>query len=352
MIIPSRALASRVPYGWLGLAAVALFACAPVLAHGYTYPPGDDPLRLEGTLNWTRQPYYGHFPAALLTMTVYYYLTPVLSYIGAWVLLRRYGAWVPVLTWAALWLLCRTLQFDLHAGTFVGIIGLYFLGFCLLRLVDKYPPLAVLSAPFHAFTGTVLVLGIVSLAAVAWKCAYPQRIYILWAAGFAIIGVLISWKLLVSSVLPPVEAVLSGVSPAQVIADNSGMSFARLVIEYIGLGLIVYWHLAFMLAMHAWQRGWRPKVDGAMVSLGFMAVYLGVMSLPFIAINADRTVKLMVGILTVLATVGIVSGLKYLNRVHPAKAVLNWMAAITIGGAFAIAAPQIWIYWLQSGSYR
>lgn len=317
-----------------------------MLIHGYTYPPGDDPLRLEGTLNWTRQPYYGHFPAAVLTMTVYYYLTPVLSYIGAWMLLRRYGAWTPLLAWATLWLLCRTLQFDLHSGTFVGIVGLYFIGFCLLRLIEKCPPrvapvLALLAAPFHAFTGTVLALGVVSHAALSRKRS------VLWTAGFAIVGVLISWKLLVSSVLPPVEAVLGGVSPAQVITDNSGMSFARLVIEYIGLGLIVYWHLAFMLVMHAWQRGWRPKVDGAMVSLGFMAVYLGVMSLPFIAINADRTVKLMVGILTVLATVGIVSGLKYLDRL-----VLNWMAAVAIGGAFAIAAPQIWLYWLQSGSYR
>lgn len=351
MYILNRISTNRIPYGWLGLAAVALFACAPVLAHGYTYPPGDDPLRLDGTLNWTRQPYYGHFPAALLTMTVYYYLTPVLSYIGAWVLLRRYGAWTPLLAWGALWLLCRTLQFDLHAGTFVGIIGLYFIGFCLLRMIEKCPPrvapiLALCAAPFHAFTGAILAMGVVSYAVAIRKS------HLLWTAGFAIVGVFISWKLLVSSVLPPVEAVLGGVNPGQVIADNSGMSFARLVIEYIGLGLIVYWHLAFMLAMHAWQRGWRPKVDGAMVSLGFMAVYLGVMSLPFIAINADRTVKLMVGILTVLATVGIVSGLKYLNRVHPAKAVLNWMAAITIGGAFGIAAPQIWIYWLQSGSYR
>lgn len=344
--MPSRSLVRRVPYGWLGLAAVALFASAPVLIHGYTYPPGDDPLRLEGTLNWTRQPYYGHFPAALLTMTVYYYLTPVLSYVGAWVLLRRYGEWTPLLAWGALWLICRTLQFDLHAGTFVGIIGLYFIGFCLLRLTEQCPPrvapvLALIAAPFHAFTGTVLTMGVVSYAALS------RRRSALWTAGFACLGVLISWKLLVSSVLPPVEAALSGVNPGQAIADNSGMSFARLVIEYIGLGLIVYWFLAFMLVMHSWERGWRPKVDGGMVSLGFMAAYLGVMSLPVIAINADRTVKLMVGILTVLATVGIVAGLRHLH--HPA---INWMAAVAIGGAFAIAAPQIWLYWLQSGSYR
>jgi len=65
------------------------------------------------------------------------------------------------------------------------------------------------------------------------------------------------------------------------------------------------------------------------------------------AINGDRTGKMLVGVLMLLATAGIVAGLKHLGNRR-----LNWICAGVIAGCFGLAASQNIAYWLQSGSYR
>lgn len=323
---------------WGGLALAILFSCIPVLLRGYTYPPGDDPVMLAGRMGWGLHRYYGQWGANLLGMTLYYYLTPMFAYLGCWALLWRYGSITPVLAWASLWLICRTLLLDLHAGTFVGIINFYWIGFILLRTIAEQRwawamGLAALVVPFHTATGLMLTLGMGCYAVLF------RRWQVGLIAGALVLAAGLSWWLLSSSV--------SLIIYAGRVPNAYDMSLARLVVEYIGFGLIVYWYLSMTAVIYAWQAGWRPKLDPALVMLAIMAALLGLMNLPGLSVNTDRTTKLLVGILTVLATAGIVQGLKYLHR--PA---LNWTSTGVIGGALAMAAPQNLAYWLLSGSYR
>ena len=323
---------------WAGLALAVAFAVLPWLLHGYTYPPGDDPVVLGSKLGWGRHVYYGQWPANVLGMALYYYLTPVLIYLGCWVLLEKYGQWTPVLAWVSLWLLCRTLLFDLHSGTFVGLVNFYLVGFVLLRLMAEQrwgwaALLAALAVPFHAATGLLLAFGVGTYAVIS------RRWQVGLIAGALALTAALSWWLLASSIRH-VSTFTQGV-------DNSGVTLANLAAEYIGPGLIVYWFLAFNAGMYAWQHKWRPAFDPALGILGIMSGWLALMSVPGIAVDADRTLKMLIGIITVLATVWLVQSLK-----HLARPVLNWASAAVVGGAFVMAAPQNLAYWLLSGSYR
>lgn len=339
---------------WFGLAAAILFSVLPVLLRGYTYPPGDDPATLEFRLTWAFHAYYGQFPAKVIGMAAYYYLTPALTYLGLWVLLRRYGTPTILLTWAALWLICRTLLFDLHAGTFVGVINLYLLGSVLLRLLDLRHWAAVLLGaaivPFHGFTGMVVMSGITSFLGLGFlgdafrRPWLPNKGVIVVVVGLLLGGIGLAWRVFdAASVYLPMSALVNGDMPNSALVDHSGVSFARFMREYLGVGLISYWGWAAIVVGYAWDGGWRPKVDGAMLIIGFMAFYLGIMSIPIMSVNADRTLKLMAGLVTVLATVGIMRG---------AKGGWGMASVLVIAGCFAVSAPDNLAYWLLSGSYR
>ena len=314
----------------------AIFAALPVLLRGYTFPPGDDPVFLLNSMDNWRQRYYGHMPAALLGITFYYYLTPLLVWGGVYVFLRRYGPWAVALGWAALWLICRTLLFDLHAGTFVGIVGFYGLGLIMLRLQahSKWSiGIAVLLIPFHSFSGIVLGAG-----ELAWGLiGGGKRALIL--GGIICVMALVSAAALSSSI-----GHIVGIAGKAVFFN---LDFDRFIIEYAGVGVLAYWFLGFNVALNAWMRGWRPQIDQGMAVLAATVLPLLFMTFSPWAINGDRTGKLVVGVLMLLATAGVVAGLKHLDSRR-----LNWLCAGVIVGCFGLAAPQNIAYWLQSGSYR
>ena len=321
----------------------ALFAALPVLLRGYTFPPGDDPVFLLNSMDSWRQRYYGHMPAALLGITFYYYLTPLLVLGGVYAFLRRYGPWAVVLGWASLWLICRTLLFDLHAGTFVGIIGFYVLGLIMLRLqtFSKWSiGLAALLIPFHSFSGIVLGAGELGWGLIGWK-------KLALVIGIIICGMALTSAAMLNSSIAHVAGIGNSEKQIQIGANFFNLDFDRFVIEYAGMGVLVYWFLGFNVALNAWMRGWRPRIDQGVAVLAATVPPLLFMTFSPWAINGDRTGKLVVGVLMLLATAGIVAGLKHLGNRR-----LNWICAGVIAGCFGLAAPQNIAYWLQSGSYR
>lgn len=324
----------------------ALFAALPVLVKGYTFPPGDDVVWLNQHLTGWKQRYYGHLPAVLLGMTLYYYLTPVLTLAGVYVLMVRYGAWAVVLGWASLWLLCRTLLFDLHAGTFVGVIAFYGLGLAILRYQARWAEgkshgwlpfgLSMTLLPFHSFTG--LVVGV---SEAIWGSVARSKQALLLSSGMLGLGAFSAF-FLSSSV-----GHLRGWLGYPVNTLFFAVEFDRFIIQYVGYGVLVYWFLALNVIVYAWQDGWRPKLDVAIAVLAAALPPLLFMTFSPWAINGDRTAKLVVGISVLLATVGIAAGLRHLGNWR-----MNWVSGGVIAGCFALATPQIISYWLQSGSYR
>lgn len=360
-----EAFARRTPLPFIvGLTLAAMFAALPVLWYGYTYPPTifiegmgpPDPLVLESRLSLDVHGYYGHFPAWLLGMHLYYRLAPVFAFLGLWALLRRYGPATPILAWVALFLICRTLAFDLRNGTFVGVINFWFIGLIMLRYVALWAEgkvtwrgpaaLAIIAVPFHAFTGLVLWTGVI----LHW--AIFRKPHTLFTASLLGVGVLVSWTLLGSSVaklefLPFVAAAPVIESEVGQFVQAPALTISRFVLEYMGVGVLTFWLLGLVSVWGAWRTGWRPTMDLALMALALMLPFLLLMTFSPLALNADRTAKLMVGIITLLAAVGVVRGLAHLKDWR-----LTATVATTTGIILLYSLPQLIPYYLEMGSFR
>jgi hypothetical protein len=197
--------------------------------------------------------------------------------------------------------------------------------------------------PFHAFTGLVIASGVGLYSLVSWR-----KTTIAIMAVMAM-GVIVSWQVWGSSI-GKIEAALAqsgSMALGDGIIDYPRLAVDRFVLEYLGFGTLVFWFLAFNIVLNAWQRGWRPRMDASVAILGIIAVPLIAMTFTPLAINADRTVKILIGVVTLLAALGVVRGLRYLD---------NWKltagCSAIVGGCFALASPQLISYWLLSGSYR
>lgn len=322
------------------------------MINNFTYPPGDDPVRLEDSINaagWVYR-YYGHFPAALFGMTAYYYSTPVLIFFGLWFLLSRYGVALPVTAWGVLFLVNRTVLFDLYAGSFVGLVSFFFLGFGILRLHARWIEgtagwwvalLAPLLVVFHSFTGLVTTLGLAGYAFLARK---PNLIYV---SGLMVAMVLVSaWAL--DSSISRVGIVPSLADPfVGAFVEYERMGYARFIAEYLGPGTILILSAGLMLAAQALARGWRPRNDLAIMGLVVMVVPLGIATFTDLALNADRTAKLLVSVITLLSLYSIWETVPFF-RFRP----LVLPVALIFVVAFAVSSPEVLPYWLSLGSYR
>ncbi len=371
----------------IGLVAALLFAFLPVLIHGYTYPPCQqlmntegyvnecDPKNLDSRLDFRIQGYYGHLPAAVLGMHLYYRLVPAFIFIGVWALLNRYGWLAPLLACVALFFISRAIAFDLRNGTFIGLINFYLWGFLLIRAVEKWVkgesqgmsrwliPLALASGMvfFHAFTGLVTFAG----AIFHWSALRkPPFAFVALLLGAA---VLISVTLLPSSItrvkeIPGIAMTLTlnKLIPAfnepeetknqAMIAgkvEYPRMSLYRFSREYVGEGTLLFWLLAIIVGYFAYKLGWRPKWDTAMGMLALTALPLAIMTFGPLALNADRTAKLLIGVTVVLAAVAITRGLQYLGQPK-----LYWVSGGMVLLALIYELPQVMPYWLAMGSYE
>ncbi len=374
----------------IGLTVALLFAFLPVLIYGYTYPPcpqlmngfgyisSCDSKDLESRLDFRLQGYYGHLPAAVLGMHLYYRLAPVFVFLGVWVLLHRYGWAAPLIAWVALFFISRAIAFDLRNGTFVGLINFYLWGFLLIHAIEKWKageshgvkkwliPLGLASGMvfFHAFTGLVTFAG----AIFHWTAfrRFP----------FALVALLLGVSVLISVALLPSSITRVNILPAMAIeilaaplsifpmfnepeetknqgtvrnsfTDYPRMSLYRFSREYVGEGTLLFWLLAIIVGYFAYKLGWRPKWNTSMGMLALTAVPLVIMTFGPFALNADRTAKLLIGVTMVLATVAIVRGLQYIGEPK-----LCWASGGMGLLALIYETPQIIPYWLAMGSYE
>jgi hypothetical protein len=327
-----------------------------------------DPLALQQRLTWGIHGYYGHFPAMVLGMHWYYRIAPALVLIGLWVLLRRHGMVTVFTSWVALFFICRTVAFDLHNGTFVGIINFYFWGFILIRSVADWigkhnsgivpSILASFMVFFHAFTGVVMFAGVILYAIIARKL---PPIFVSFLLG---VSVLASYVLLPSTIsrvdqIPQiVEAVSDNplpdiVNSTTITADVGKfveyptMDLLRFVSEYVGFGLWVYFLLAGIVATQLWTHRDNFPKDRALRILLVMCIPLVFMTFSPFALNADRTAKLLVGILTILATVIIVDGLAMRKDKR-----LYGIAGVLALLSLAYELPKLVPYWMNMGSWQ
>lgn len=354
----------------MGLAVVLGLSFIPVLFYGYTFPPCNqipgrtcDPIVLQNMLTWQLHGYYGHFPASVLGLHLYYRLVPAFVLVGLWVLLRRYGMATVFLAWISLFFISRVIAFDLRNATFVGIINFYFWGMILIRFVADWIEkrnsgiipsiLASLMVFFHAFTGIVMFAGIVLYAIIARKL---PPIFVSFLLG---ISILASLLLLPSSIgrleqIPQIAGVIASstveakpISDVGELVEYTTMDTLRFVIEYVGFGLWIYFLLAGITVTRLWTFKDNLPKDRALRMLLVMCIPLIFMTFSIFALNADRTAKLLVGVLTILATVVITDGL---SRVRSRK--LNGVAGAMITVALAYEVPNLVPYWMAMGSWE
>lgn len=331
---------TRPQWFYEGLLAAAAYAALPLALFNYSWPPGDDPGRLwaqlQGGLGIYR--YYGHLPALAIGMAAYYWLTPVIVYLGLWLAFSRYGWLTPLLIWATLFLLARPLLFDLRAGTFIQAVNLYGLGLPLLRLGSRQPRW-LLAAPlliaFHTHTG-LLVTGVA--AAMLIYSQEWRKFGIL--AGLGAAAALTSGLLLRSSArhlerLATLSKLAPPVSPATWLHD------------YLGLGAVMLLLACGALALAAWRGGWKPERDSLLVGIAAALIPLGVLTFTPWTTNADREAKLFTELLLLLALAVTPQALAWRGDKR------LWLGAgLGFAALLGLTTPDVLPYWLGMGSYR
>lgn len=341
-------------YGALGCLA-ALYSALPVLVNGWTLPPANDTDNLAKLgFPWLSPiGYYGHYPAWLIGYTWYYYLTPLLTLAGFFFCFRRYGPVTVALTWGAAWLLSGVLIYDMQRATFIGIVGIYGLGLPLVRLSTRWNTGVVLLAMglplFHAFSGMAWGAGM-GLYSLLSRRQFFLRVAVVVAVGVFISGFALQSSVLQALFLPHV--LIHGAMP-------SGWDFIGAIpiwrftvcegcrpafLSYFGTGGMLFLGVAAEIMWISWRKGWRPKSDPAIITIAWTLLPLSVMTFTPLAINADRTAKVLAAMLLILAAVALVSCLKHL---HSQRATL--IAGSLTAVAFGLGAMLVIPLWLECG---
>lgn len=141
MIEPVLGLVSKfkTSWWWRISALIVLWSLSPLLLDLSSYPPGDDPFRLEqvAARGWNDYKYLGYIPIKIIGVSLYYYLTPLLSYIG---LLYFYGMekrWSAVIAMGIIYGLMPALYFNLGAGTWISIVNFMLVGLVTVKVVHQ-----------------------------------------------------------------------------------------------------------------------------------------------------------------------------------------------------------------------
>ena len=149
---------------------VSIYSALPALVHSYNFPPGNDPYHyltmLDDFPNAAK--YYGILPARYLGLNTYYYLTPLLVFVGLYVTLKNLSPYAPITAWIVLFFMTSVILQDLEAGTFVGVIGFYLITLATLKYVtsdssDKRVTvlLITLALAFHTVAGVLCSIAYV-----------------------------------------------------------------------------------------------------------------------------------------------------------------------------------------------
>jgi tellurite resistance protein TehA-like permease len=166
------------------------------------------------------------------------------------------------------------------------------------------------------------------------------------------VSVLASYFLLPSSIgrvdqIPVIaEAAVANAEVGKFV-EYPTMDTFRFISEYVGFGLWVYLLLAAIVATQLWTRKDNFPKDRALWILLVMCIPLAFMTFSPFALNADRTAKLLVGILTILATVIITNGLAMRNDKR-----LYGISGFLVLISLAYELPKLVPYWMNMGSWE
>lgn len=269
------------------LIGVALYSYLPLILHQYSLPPGDDAIRLTQSLDpihW-KQRYYGHFPAIVIGMQAYFYMTILISYILLRAMLSMPRA---LLAWLLLVVGSRALMLDLSAGSFLAINNML-AGVLAITLMDKgkYKTVAVLLAviPFwHAASGVYVVI----LASGAALLGQDKKGFLSTLPG--LVGVAISAKYLSSVVERIVDATATGLASISTATSNGLVTYTR---DYLTVGVVSLVLIVGLLIL--WNKGYHPntvlKTNYQRASV--IAVVIGLVFL--LSNSADATITDRIG---------------------------------------------------------
>lgn len=280
----------------------------------YTWIPGDDHTEYLSHLERFPQPirYYGALPAKLLpfsdseSLRIYYYLTPLLVFLGLYFVLRRYGPWVPLFAFIILFFVTPVILQDMEAGTFVGILGFYIIFLPSLHYICKSNPnryiitfLLLFGALFHTTTGTFLMLGYLFLI------RKPKDVL----------------PLLPSIVVVVVWGVFFDGSTAQILQATNytytpPMRLDLFLKQYLGITTLTLLALTFLFCYNTTKL--KMFQDRFILTLCVMSlVFFFLAFFPYFHVNSDRLSKFLVGLMVIILTVCFAKAYKITTRLNP-----------------------------------
>ena len=330
------------------LVLVSIYSSLPLLLKQYIWIPGDDYIdylqHIELFPNFIR--YYGAIPAKYLpfdnftSLKLYYYSTPVFVFLGLYYTLKEYSWWAPSLAWIALFFITPVILQDMEAGTFVGIIGFYFIYLILLKasLRTNNPIIqaCILATGilFHTLTGVILAISYVTSRKPSIKAYLPL-------IPLAIIGAI--WGIFFDA---------STIAFTKFINYDytDEMTTILFLKQYLGVSALVLVVFSIMMVYNVFK--FKLVADRFVLGLIGLVPVLIFFSFSPLHLNSDRLSKFLVGTLVILAVIGIAKSLEEIKRKYPKAEVLLTLSSIAIVALMLMntATAQL-SFWIGLGIY-
>ena len=377
-----RLAATGIAFGLILLA--ALWSALPVLINHWNFPPNDDPVVYQRMIDrdfFAYRNYYGHNIARIITLTYYYYITPLLTAVALIYAFRGYGKWAALALWVSVWLISRVALFDMYAGTFVAVLGIYATALIGLRVysdfLERKQPGIVAAAilfgvvVFHNSSSVVFLVGIVGMTAFYIRGRWTALAVIAPAVVFAANRVLTGGNSNAARILTPIKQMVTALEsgtlpppldqiaalltisnlPAPLIAAFEPLkgstlravaafpsphltefTLLRFVGEYVGPGLTVLLILGLAAAYDGWLRGWRPRRDPMVIGMLVIALALPLFVFTPLTPNGDRMAKMMLAHWVMLSMLSTVVWLRFRASRRLTIVVVTLLAGLAITG--------------------
>jgi len=350
--LKDRALLSKEDTIFLvGLTFSFVYALLPTLINGYNFPSGDDPYYYKTQLNDFPEvlKYYGIVPGKLIGLTTYYYLTPILVYLGLYIGLKRFSIWCPILTWIVLFFMVSPVLQDMEAGSFIGVLGFYAVGIPLLDYILKSDIrrstlLLPIALAFHTIAGILITIGFVGSVISTRK--FIKLVALIPLALLAVyFGIHGSSVYQVASLIPFIDTpTLDSLKVNQADYFPDVMPLDLFAKNYLGASFIAFCGVSGLMFYNAVRRGYRPKLDPLIISFLFLTIVLPIFTFTDLQINSDRMAKFLVGVLVILSSIGLLNSLKYLDNKWLNYSSITFIVLLLFGTAL-----DQFRYWLSLG---
>lgn len=115
---------------------VAVYSFLPLILDFKSYPPGDDPIRLDAIANgWTHY-YYGFLPIKVTGVALYFYSSFLIMFLGLWVFFRSRDH--ALFAWIILLFLIPTIYLNMVAGAWINVINFFGLVLITIRFFTDW----------------------------------------------------------------------------------------------------------------------------------------------------------------------------------------------------------------------